>query len=365
MAASPAHKQVTTAPTLLIADETAASFWRFSPGRHINDSRFTLDYAPGKPTSVKDIPLLMTRCHPRFCDASDFALPGTSHSSRCAASLLPPPLRRWHFLVDSPSSRFRTQFAESHLCRRPLPRHSAIRLDQNVSIISPEFSFLRMANHLDILSLIAFGSELCANFYYSREGEGLVIKERQPLTTKSDLAAFLDKASTLDGVSRARKALRYLIPCGRSPREIQSGLVLGLPRCSGGQGAGMPQLNHRIVHPPTRTCPQGYFLCDLFWTEGSVDLEYEGFEGHAGRFLEDSARRNALEALGITVITLTKNEFRELSDIIAIAKRIIEKKGMRWRPPTTKDLERMRALHETVLSWSKDPHQPPSILDKR
>lgn len=73
-------------------------------------------------------------------------------------------------------------------------------------------------------------------------------------------------------------------------------------------------------------------------------------------------RRNALESLGITVITLTKDEFRELNDIIAIAKRITEKKGMRWRPPSAKELERMRRLHETVLSWSRNQGQPPSIF---
>ena len=392
---------------LLIADGTAATFWLFSPGRSLESARQPLAHAPQKPPSVKLIPALMAQCHPRLAASGAFPLsydsrtrnnaanetasqriatPANPHTvpseeGLCAAPSTSDPFAigtnarveepsllrqafdaRWHFLVDSPEQRFRTKFAESHVCRNTLPPQSAIRLNQDVSIASPEFTFLRMAKKLSLLNLAAFGSELCADFYYSWEDGRTVIKPRSALVTQNALAAFVEQASFMEGAVNARKALPFIAAHARSPREIQSGLVMGLPRRIGGQGIGAPILNHRIEHAPTRNCPQGHFICDLFWPLAQVDVEYEGFECHANRFLEDSMRRNALESLGITVITLTKDEFRELNDIIAIAKRITEKKGMRWRPPSAKELERMRRLHETVLSWSRNQGQPPSIF---
>ncbi|WP_251230247.1 endonuclease domain-containing protein [Adlercreutzia aquisgranensis] len=97
--------------------------------------------------------------------------------------------------------------------------------------------------------------------------------------------------------------------------ETTLALLLCLPKQKGGMGLPKPEMNARITIPPNlrRLAKRGYVRADLLWRRQKVLVEYDSDWAHANtRSLNaDAAKRNVLQRMGYTVITLTKDQVNE------------------------------------------------------
>ena len=141
------------------------------------------------------------------------------------------------------------------------------------------------------------------------------------------------------GRTDAMRSLRFLIDGSASPMETILTMLLTLPYKLGGYGFPKPQLNYRIevsdkvtstkIKPTSRPA----FYCDLYWPDKKVAVEYDSDEYHSGalRIEKDAIRRNALESVGVRMITVSRRQLtdaakmREVSEALSrlLSKRLV------------------------------------------
>lgn len=171
-----------------------------------------------------------------------------------------------------------------------------MRLGDRLYASSPELCFVQMATVLPFVELVKLGFELCGT--YAERLDGATRYDRPLLLTSvAALARFVDSAGDIPGVVAARKAVKLLVACSASPRETALTMLLCLPLRRGGYGLPSPELNFRIDVGRSKRAvtDKGYYLCDLYWREACIDLEYESDERHTGaeRIAEDSTPRRS------------------------------------------------------------------------
>ena len=256
-----------------------------------------------------------------------------------------------HVLVPGTIARNGCARVHCHVCTRKLPTGAFVRLAEGLYVSSPELCFVQMATQFTFFDLVQLGFELCGT-YAKRPGG--VTRYGRPLllTTVSALERFLDDAGSLPGVVAARKALKHVAACSASPRETVLTMLLCLPPRLGGYGLSHPILNHRInVGRAKRAATEkDYYLCDLYWPRARLDLEYESDEYHTGsvRISEDSARRDDLAYLGISVKTMTHRQIMNPVRFDKVARQLAFALGARIRDRES-SLAARRALRAAVL----------------
>lgn len=121
-----------------------------------------------------------------------------------------------------------------------------------------------------------------------------------------------------------------------SPAETKVALALTLPCKIGGMGLPQPSLNRFIPlnAAEQKALNRSYFLCDLYWEQAKLAIEYDSDAEHSGseRIASDAARRNALLRLGITVITVGNQTFRDRSEFKRVGATVARLLGTRIRP---------------------------------
>jgi len=157
----------------------------------------------------------------------------------------------------------------------------------------------------------------------------------QPLTSKKAIRAITDNMKGVNGQKKAQRSLRYIIERSASPMETILCMLLTLPHKIGGYGLPAPELNKRVYIKNAANSRSGkpYYLCDLFWPKAKLAVEYDSDSYHTGadRIASDSAKRFALDELGIHVITLTSRQIRNPAVFERITKQIARKLGKRLR----------------------------------
>ena len=145
----------------------------------------------------------------------------------------------------------------------------------------------------------------------------------EPISSVDSLLAFANSAAAFPGCARARKALRYVLDRSASPAESRLVLLLCAKRSLGGYGLPLPRMNYRVdVVGEGRKCtPHKYFVLDLFWENARLDVEYDSDAFHASKagIASDAERRNALVAMGYTVITVTNGQVSSANSLDGVA----------------------------------------------
>lgn len=271
---------------------------------------------------------------------------------RRARGLLPEAGERLEALV--PSARWRRKWSEARFAvwGAPVPAGAFLRLDEGVFVSSPEFCFLQMASRLPLVQLIWLGCELCAA-YAVNPADPADLPGREPPTTRARIIRFLDKAAGAPGVVRARRAARYIVDGAASPMEVAAALLLCLPCALGGCGLPRPQLNRRIDIGLQGAAVTGsrFFRCDLYWPEKRVALEYDSNDHHlrADESAADSARRNALAFLGVSVVTMTTRHLYSPSETDRVVRVLARHLSITLRPRVASYAARRHALRRVVL----------------
>jgi hypothetical protein len=208
-----------------------------------------------------------------------------------------------------------------------------------------------MASELSFVELVRYGCVLCSSYAYDEESEK-GFRERAPLTTVRSLARAVEKESERRGSKKAARALRYVAAVSASPMETILAMALCLPRMIGGYGLDLPELNFRIEAREGGLVKRSYFKCDLYWPKYRVAVEYESDENHVGRHAEahDSSRRAALMAQGITVVTITTDQFFDARKLDEAARTVAKLTGKRLPPNNVEWMMRRHGLRQELLS---------------
>lgn len=202
----------------------------------------------------------------------------------------------------------------------------------SLHVVSPELLYAQMAHSLNMLELIQLGFELCGSYSLNPSGDGFW--QREPYTSVKDIARFLTSQQRC--VSRkASNALRFVLDGAASPREVQLALLMTLPRHKGGYGLPQPNLNSKIAVPRVakHIIPKSHYVCDLLWPEQHVAMEYDSDAFHTGtqKIAEDSSRRNALNMLGVSLVTVTNEQVKRIDEMDRLARTLSRRLGKRTR----------------------------------
>ena len=275
-------------------------------------------------------------------------LPGNSAHRRCRVVLpdkLPSiePLmfsglnQPIHITIRNQSARRVSTEVMQHVFGGHTPVGCFMNVGNGLMVSSPEFCFLQMADQMTIIELIELGYELCGVYSLPLANDPAIPEkgfyDRQPLTSIKQLRVFLD---SMPGVKRRKKALRalhYLQNGSASPMETKLSMFLTLPYKMGGYGFTMPKLNSRVTLSKTarKHFSKDYYICDLFWPDKKLAVEYDSDLYHTGsdRITNDSKRRNALASVGISVVSVTKQQLFSRVEFEKVVRTIAKHLGKR------------------------------------
>ena len=205
---------------------------------------------------------------------------------------------------------------KQHVFSGETPACCFMHVDTGLFVSSPEFCFLQLANQLPLVKLIELGYELCGTYSLPTAGDPDIpargFYSRQPLTSTDRLDAFIAGMPNVKGRKKALRALRYILDSSASPMETKLSILLTLPYLLGGFGLITPELNGRIIIPKAirKSASRASFACDLYWPDYALAVEYDSDQYHTGskRIADDAKRKNALASLGVTIITITKQQ---------------------------------------------------------
>jgi len=248
---------------------------------------------------------------------------------------------------------------KTHIISQPLVEGCAIDVGKGLYVASPELCLLQMANELPYAKLIELGLEFCGDYaLYTQENTGEIKNTfanrdsfyqdihnedpdlyrdgfyyRNQLTNLKKLAAFVDRAVGMQGRPRMQSALNHINDGSYSPMETILTIMLTLPYKLGGYKLPMPVLNHRVdlSHSARYNTSRSYLVCDLFWPDARVAVEYDSDRHHTGaeRIASDAIRRNTLAAMGIQVITVTRRQLRDINEFEKVARLLAAYLGKR------------------------------------
>lgn len=237
-------------------------------------------------------------------------------------------------LVPSPSAR-RVGHGEnirSHVWGGPLPRGSFVHVgmveSQDVFVCRPEFLALMMGKELPLRLEVMLMYELCGT-YMIDESTRTGLASRNRITSTMLLKRFLDSTSSMPGTKTARRAVAQVLDDSASPMETANAMFFRAPCMQGGYRAPRALLNDRLdLSPIAREISGKTFLkLDFHLPEIKMDLEYDGFGSHFDEtsYSRDASRRDAILAMGINVMTITKRQLHDTRAMDGIARVIARK----------------------------------------
>ena len=253
-----------------------------------------------------------------------------------------------NIMIGDKCTRRKSLIAQTHLCTGHLPNWSFVRIGKGVSVSAPPLCFFQMADQLPLIKLIELGLEFCGTYSRAINNDNGQKPEtadensygNSQLVSTNSLKSFTTLMKGTKGQKKAQRALRYITDDSASPMETILFMLLTLPNYLGGYGLPMPALNKRIdLRKDTKQrSDKSYYVCDLFWQEANLAVEYDSTMYHTGaeRITGDSKKRLDLAASNITVITVTGAQIYRARDIENLAKLIAKKIGkqLRYTDPT-------------------------------
>lgn len=213
--------------------------------------------------------------------------------------------------VAHPSLRLRGGAVKSVVCTAAVPRWSFGMLPDGAFCPLPAHAVVALGAELPMHFLVELACELAGSYRKdSRDLRGMI--DRAPVLTVERLKEFADAAEGMRGVKRARQACWYVAEGSASPMETTLYTLLCLGVRQGGAGLPKPELNARIDLPveQRRLAKRDFLRADMLWRQQKLVVEYDSDLAHADSHALncDASRRNALQAVGYTVVTVTKDQ---------------------------------------------------------
>lgn len=258
-----------------------------------------------------------------------------------------------HLLVPSSVKRRSSEEVVYHVLGAALPSGALRSMAPGEFVVSPECCLYEVARTMDLLETVLLGYEFCGCYSFDREG-ACAFDAREPLTDLGRIRRFVSSMGGAYGMRHLRRALPHIAEGSFSPAETAVAMLVSLPCRYGGFGLPRPQLNYRVDPGARQRTAVGkeYYLCDLFWPEARVAVEYDSDLFHTGadRIARDALRRTDLAHLGITVLTLTKGQLYDVRAFARFARTLARLLETRVRIRLDDFALRHQLLRATVLS---------------
>lgn len=185
--------------------------------------------------------------------------------------------------------------------------------------------------------------------------------KRTPLLDAADIAAFAKQAAGLRGVKQLRWATEHMTGQTASPFEVQTSMLVSLPREQG--GLGIPIANNvRIPLSEAarslydKTCCYADILIESNTDSMGVILECQGRSAHDNEAasLSDAERTTALTSMGHDVIQITYDQIKDTKSFNNIAELIHKKAGLPYAPKTKQERAAEDTLRrELLVDWDE------------
>lgn len=317
--------------------------------------------------------------------------PGPRHQtiseSLTTTELLKTPIQR---LTFDQNNRHSSSLYATRFIKHEAPFGSIRETDMGFSVTSPAMTLLTMARRIPRVHLLMALYEMCGSFtvfnpckrvesdleaalaqgfihpgegwrrVVNVDGMGTTLWMRPPLLAPEELEAFCKEVAGFQGVKELRWALSNLTGMAASPFEVQTSMLLKLPRFYGGEGLQIYN-NQRIPLSPAAKSIYPYESCyaDIL-IEGNGDnagviIECQGRSVHASEAagISDSNRTCALMSMGYEVILLTHDQISNPKSFQAVLEIISRKAAMPIRQKTARQLRAQADLRRLILiDWN-------------
>lgn len=263
-----------------------------------------------------------------------------------------------HLVVADLCSRTHSGFAVFHVLSAGMPSGSFAKVGEEAFVSSPGLLFLHMSRTCPLIELILLGYELCGAYALDRT-DPRGFRARKAITSAAALRRFVERAGSVHGAKRARRALGFIVDGSESPMESIQAMLLFLPCSLGGHGVERAELNG-LVSIQTAGKPshkERRYRCDMVWRAHRLVVEYDSNLYHTGadRIAKDSKRRTDLIAAGYTVVTVTNDQIFNAREFEKIADLLIRRTGKKVRRAPYNVLTRRYQLRQTLFSTIARP----------
>lgn len=297
--------------------------------------------------------------------------------------LLHAPLHRLVFTRAQSGSR---SLFKSHLLTQEPPPGSFRQTEHGFDVTSPEFTLLSLATQVSRNQLLMACYEMCSSFavftpcertqqqldeaislkfippdcgwkrIVDTKGNDTNLWKRAPLLSAADIAAFAKQAAGLRGVKQLRWAAERMAGQTASPFEVQTSMLVSLPRDEGGLGIGITN-NARIPLSEAarslydKTCCYADILIESVTDSMGVILECQGRYAHDSEAasLSDAERTTALTSMGYDVIQITYGQIKDKRSFGNLAELIHKKAGLPYTPKIKQECDAEDALRQELL----------------
>ena len=297
--------------------------------------------------------------------------------------LLHAPLHRLVFTRAQSGSR---SLFKSHLLTQEPPPGSFRQTEHGFDVTSPEFTLLSLATQVSRNQLLMACYEMCSSFavftpcertqqqldeaislkfippdcgwkrIVDTKGNDTNLWKRAPLLSAADIAAFAKQAAGLRGVKQLRWAAGRMAGQTASPFEVQTSMLVSLPRDEGGLGIGITN-NARIPLSEAarslydKTCCYADILIESVTDSMGVILECQGRSAHDSEAasLSDAERTTALTSMGYDVIQITYGQIKDKRSFGNLAELIHKKAGLPYTPKIKQECDAEDALRQELL----------------
>lgn len=297
--------------------------------------------------------------------------------------LLHAPLHRLVFTRAQSGSR---SLFKSHLLTQEPPPGSFRQTEHGFDVTSPEFTLLSLATQVSRNQLLMACYEMCSSFavftpcertqqqldeaislkfippdcgwkrIVDTKGNDTNLWKRAPLLSAADIAAFAKQAAGLRGVRQLRWAAERMAGQTASPFEVQTSMLVSLPRDEGGLGIGITN-NARIPLSEAarslydKTCCYADILIESVTDSMGVILECQGRSAHDSEAasLSDAERTTALTSMGYDVIQITYGQIKDKRSFGNLAELIHKKAGLPYTPKIKQECDAEDALRQELL----------------
>ena len=297
--------------------------------------------------------------------------------------LLHAPLHRLVFTRAQSGSR---SLFKSHLLTQEPPPGSFRQTEHGFDVTSPEFTLLSLATQVSRNQLLMACYEMCSSFavftpcertqqqldeaislkfipldcgwkrIVDTKGNDTNLWKRAPLLSAADIAAFAKQAADLRGVKQLRWAAERMAGQTASPFEVQTSMLVSLPRDEGGLGIGITN-NARIPLSEAarslydKTCCYADILIESVTDSMGVILECQGRSAHDSEAasLSDAERTTALTSMGYDVIQITYGQIKDKRSFGNLAELIHKKAGLPYTPKIKQECDAEDALRQELL----------------
>ncbi|MGN0060559.1 MAG: hypothetical protein ACI362_08770 [Coriobacteriales bacterium] len=293
-------------------------------------------------------------------------LPSTAHElAQTPLDILPVSRSALHLLVPDERLRVKKHRHVYRVSTGGIVPNSFVQIRADICIASPELTLVQLSERLTLPQLARTIDELCGTYLPQRGYGGSFIDEVPSVTTLPRIARCAADHKGIFNTRTLQRALAYCAERSASPKETELQLLLNLPTICGGAQIPRFEMNVPLEIPPElrRYLNQSCVKPDLFRAQELLDIEYMSDQEHLGEQRErhDSRRRNVIEAMGIAVIDVWKEDLASAAAFERIIMQVKRYLGLRYRTPSPTTLARRQRTMEELREPLRIDDKPASV----